>query len=104
MLVVCYRVEFHFTGGQRSLSTSLMATSFLLASASERLLGHGHRRAHEPLSHLMLAPAGICLLSGVHEEVVVQATAVPSAAASGRRRAMQVAAEAEPGYTADEKI
>jgi len=86
------------------ISISLMATSsFLLASASERLLGHGHRRAHEPLSHLMLAPAGICLPSGVREEVAVQVTAVPSAAASGRRRAMQVAAEAEPGYTADEK-
>jgi len=87
------------------ISISLMATSsFLLASASERLLGHGHRRAHEPLSHLMLAPAGICLPSGVREEVAVQVTAVPSAAASGRRRAMQVAAEAEPGYTADEKV
>lgn len=51
---------------------------------------------------LMLVPAGTRLPSGVHAVVPVQASAVPGAAASGRRRAMPVAAGGEWAYTADD--
>ena len=111
MPVACYWVEFHFTGAQRSLSTSL---SLSCLSHGDLLLlpprvglwgpaGHGHRRAHEPLSYLMLASVGTCLPSGVRAVVAVQAMAVPGAAASGRRHAMRVAVGSEPIYTDDER-